>query len=33
LVPLIALYEVSVLLVWLIERDRTKKDAANAAAT
>jgi len=33
LVPLVALYEVSVLLVWLIERDRTKKDAANAAAT
>ena len=28
LVPLVLLYEVSVLLVWLIERDRTKKDAA-----
>jgi sec-independent protein translocase protein TatC len=31
LIPLVALYEVSVLLVWLIERDRTKKDAAKAA--
>jgi sec-independent protein translocase protein TatC len=31
LVPLVALYEVSVLLVWLIERDRSKKDAAKAA--
>ncbi|HEY4941191.1 MAG TPA: twin-arginine translocase subunit TatC [Rhizomicrobium sp.] len=29
-VPLVALYEVSVLLVWLIERDKTKKDAAKA---
>jgi sec-independent protein translocase protein TatC len=29
-VPLILLYEISVLLVWLIERDRTKKDAAAA---
>jgi len=28
LIPLVALYEVSVLLVWLIERDRTKKEAA-----
>jgi sec-independent protein translocase protein TatC len=28
LVPLLALYEISVLLVWLIERDRKKKDAA-----
>jgi sec-independent protein translocase protein TatC len=33
LIPLVALYEVSVLLVWLIERDRTKKDAANAVPT
>ena len=32
-VPLWALYEVSVLLVWLIERDRSKKDAAAAAGT
>jgi sec-independent protein translocase protein TatC len=32
LVPLVALYEVSVLLVWLIERDRSKKDAAKDAA-
>jgi sec-independent protein translocase protein TatC len=29
-VPLVLLYEVSVLLVWLIERDRKKKDAAKA---
>jgi len=28
LIPLVALYEVSVLLVWLIERDRTKKEAS-----
>lgn len=28
LIPLVALYEVSVLLVWLIERDRSKKEAA-----
>ncbi|MEI9991527.1 MAG: twin-arginine translocase subunit TatC [Rhizomicrobium sp.] len=33
LVPLVALYEVSVLIVWLIERDRNKKDAAAAAGT
>jgi len=33
LVPLAALYEVSVLLVWLIERDRTKKDAAGVATS
>ncbi|MEJ1968898.1 MAG: twin-arginine translocase subunit TatC [Rhizomicrobium sp.] len=32
LVPLVALYEVSVLIVWLIERDRKKKDAAAASA-
>ena len=32
-VPLVALYEVSVLLVWLIERDRVKQDAAKNAAT
>jgi sec-independent protein translocase protein TatC len=30
LIPLVLLYEVSVLLVWLIERDRKKKDAAKA---
>ncbi len=30
LVPLVGLYEVSVLLVWLIERDRKKKDDAKA---
>jgi sec-independent protein translocase protein TatC len=33
LVPLVALYEVSVLLVWLIERERTKKEAAAKAAS
>jgi len=33
LVPLIALYEISVLIVWLIERDRSKKDAADKAAS
>jgi len=32
LIPLVALYEVSVLLVWLIERDRTKKEEAAAAS-
>jgi sec-independent protein translocase protein TatC len=26
-IPLVALYEVSIVLVWLIERDRAKKDA------
>ncbi len=30
IVPLVFLYEVSILLVWLIERDRIKKDAAAA---
>ncbi|HEY0107524.1 MAG TPA: twin-arginine translocase subunit TatC [Rhizomicrobium sp.] len=30
LVPLVALYEISVLIVWLIERDRAKKDAQAA---
>lgn len=30
LIPLVALYEVSILIVWLIERDRNKKDAAAA---
>lgn len=29
-VPLVLLYEVSILLVWLIERDRAKQDAAKA---
>jgi sec-independent protein translocase protein TatC len=33
LVPMVALYEVSVLIVWLIERDRSKKDAAKDAAS
>ncbi len=33
LVPLVLLYEVSVLIVWLIERDRSKKDAAEATGT
>ena len=32
-IPLVALYEISILCVWLIERDRTKKDAAKAAGT
>jgi sec-independent protein translocase protein TatC len=32
-VPLIALYGVSILLVWLIERDRAKKDTQAAAST
>jgi len=32
-VPLVALYGLSILLVWLIERDRSKKDAARAAST
>jgi sec-independent protein translocase protein TatC len=31
-VPLIGLYIISIFLVWLIERDRTKKDAAAKAA-
>ncbi len=31
LIPLIALYEISILCVWLIERDRAKQDAARAA--
>ena len=30
MIPLIALYEISVLIVWLIERDRKKQDAAAA---
>ncbi len=33
LVPLVALYEISILCVWLIERDRAKKDAAKAATS
>jgi sec-independent protein translocase protein TatC len=32
-IPLVGLYEVSILCVWLIERDRSQKDAANAAAS
>ncbi|HWD27304.1 MAG TPA: twin-arginine translocase subunit TatC [Rhizomicrobium sp.] len=28
MIPMVALYEVSVLIVWLIERDRSKKEAA-----
>ena len=32
LVPMVALYEVSVLIVWLIERDRSRKDAENSAS-
>jgi len=32
-IPLVALYEISILSVWLIERDRTKKDAAKTAGT
>ena len=31
IVPLVVLYEISILLVWLIERDRTKKDAAKGS--
>ena len=29
-IPLVGLYEISILCVWLIERDKTKKDAAKA---
>jgi Sec-independent protein secretion pathway component TatC len=29
-IPLVLLYEVSIALVWLIERDRAKKDATRA---
>jgi sec-independent protein translocase protein TatC len=32
LVPLLGLYEISIVLVWLMERSRAKKDAAAAAA-
>ena len=32
-IPLVALYEISILCVWLIERDRRKKDAAKASST
>jgi sec-independent protein translocase protein TatC len=32
MIPLIGLYEISIWCVWLIERDRAKKDAARAAS-